>query len=315
MNADKPAPAAISHPTRPAFRPRFINLSDRQLAALFLTPTLLLLLFITIFPLIWSLFLSFTRYSVNRAQPPLFIGLRNYANILSDPDRWIYFRTTAAFVIMAVGIEFLLGFGIALLLQRKFPGRGLITVLMLTPMMLSPIVVGLFWRFLYDANFGVLNYVYQGLTGAHKPIEFLTNKDLALPAIVLVDVWMWTPFMMLISVAGLSAIPKYLYEAADVDRASTWFKFRHITLPMMTPLLIIALLFRTMDAFKLFDQVYILTEGGPGKVTEVISMHIYRVAFRQFETGLASALGYVVLVVVIALANMYIRYLNRVRTS
>ena len=130
---------------------------------------------------------------------------------------------------------------------------------------------------------------------------------------MIVDVWMWTPFMMLISLAGLSAVPKYLYEAAAVDRASGWFRFRHITLPMVSPLLLIAIIFRTMDAYKLFDQVFVLTGGGPGRFTQTAALYVYEVAFKNFQTGEGSAFGYIMLIVIIALANLFIRVLNRTK--
>jgi multiple sugar transport system permease protein len=146
-------------------------------------------------------------------------------------------------------------------------------------------------------------------------VDWLNQIKVAPWALVLVDVWMWTPFMMLISLAGLTAVPKYLYEAADVDRASGWFKFRHITLPLVTPLLLIAILFRTMDAYKLFDQVWVLTGGGPGSSTQTMSFYLYQVAFSDFDTGLGSALGYVMLIVIIALANILIRMLNQIKAA
>ena len=139
---------------------------------------------------------------------------------------------------------------------------------------------------------------------------------MAMIAVVIVDTWMWSPFMMLISLAGLSAVPKYLYEAADVDRASGWFKFRQITLPLVSPLLLIALLFRTMDAFKMFDIVYVLThEGGPGTATETVSMNLYRLAFRSYNAGKACAMAYILLIVIVALSNIYVKYLNRLREA
>ena len=228
-----------------------------------------------------------------------------------------HFTTTAKFVVVAVFCEFVIGFLFALFLNRKFPGRGLIMTLMLTPMMFPPIVVALFWRFIYEPRWGLVNYFIVNVL-QKEAVPWLTSLQevvpgfpLALVSIIIVDIWMWSPFIMLISLAGLSAIPRYLYEAAEIDRASTWFKFRHITFPLVWPLLLIALLFRTMDAFKLFDLVFILTEGGPGKATEVVSMYLYRVAFRHHNTGEGSALGYIMLVVIIALSNLYIRYLNK----
>ncbi|HZQ05747.1 MAG TPA: sugar ABC transporter permease [Anaerolineae bacterium] len=295
-------------------RPRFSWFNDRALIILFLTPTMLLLLGITIFPLIWSLGLSFTQYSIIKSATttPTFVGLDNYANLLADKALWERFWITARFVVPAVAIEFLLGFGLALLLNRNFKGRGLVMTLMLIPMMLSPVVVALFWRFMYQADIGILNYFVRDLLHL-PPVFWLTNLNVAMWSIILVDVWQWTPFIMLIALAGLSAVPKYLYEAADVDRASAWFKFRHITLPLVTPLLLIALLFRLIDTYRLFDTAYVLTGGSPGHSTELLSLWLYQVAFRQFNTGEGSAMGYIMLVVIIALANMLLRVLNQAK--
>src|SRR5438128_9488293 len=182
---------------------------------------------------------------------------------------------------MAVGAEFILGFGIALLLNRSFPGRGLLTTAMLLPMMLSPVIAASFWKQMYEPQWGALNY-YVKLLG-FPPVEWLANQKISLISLAIVDVWQWTPFMLLISLAGLSAVPKYLYEAAEVDRASGWFKFRYITLPLVMPLLLIAILFRAIDAYKMFDQAYALTGGGPGDSTQVLSIYLYQVAFRNFN--------------------------------
>jgi multiple sugar transport system permease protein len=280
---------------------------------------MILLLSIAIFPLIWSLRLSFTDWSViaNAGEPAVPVGFENYEAILGlgeSPselrlgrevaDR---FAITGRFVIPAVTIELVLGFSLAWLLHRTGRGRGLLMTLMLVPMMLTPVVVALFWRYIFRTDIGVLNY----LLGAS--VDWLNRIDLAMWALVLVDIWMWTPFMMLIALAGLAAVPKYLYEAADVDRASGWFKFRHITLPMVTPLLLIGILFRTMDAYKLFDQAWVLTGGGPGRVTQTMSFYLYLTAFNDFDTGLGSAIGYIMLVVIIALATVLIRRLNQLK--
>jgi multiple sugar transport system permease protein len=297
-------------------RPRFAWLSDRALVWTFLTPTMLLLLLIAIFPLIWSLYLSFTKYSViNDAKTgPTPIGFLNYGRLLDDTDVWHHFSTTAGFVIPAVGIELLLGFGLAMLLNRNFKARGFMMTLMLIPMMLSPLVVALFWGYMYRPDAGVIDYWIRDVFGFH-PILWLTDLHTAMWALILVDVWQWTPFIMLIALAGLSAVPKYLYEAAEVDRASEWFKFRAITLPLVTPLLLIAVLFRTMDAYKMFDQAYALTGGGPGQSTQVLSIYLYQMAFRDFNTGKGSALGYIMLIVIIALANLLIRVLNGLKAE
>lgn len=289
-------------------RPRRLrSLSDRAIANLFLLPLFLLLLGMNIFPLFWSLLLSFCQYKATANVAPVWIGIANYSELLADAQVWKYFGTTARFVGLAVSAQFIVGFSMALLLNRQFPGRSIVTTLLLIPMMLSPVVVGLFWRFLFDPSWGLIN----ALIG--QPVMWLTDPRFALWSLVIVDTWMWSPFIMLIALAGLKAVPLHLYEAAEVDRASTWFKFRHITLPIIAPLLLVALLFRTMDAFKLFDAVYVLTSGGPGDTTETVSMFLYRLAFSYYDTGKACALAYIVLVMIIGMANLYIKLLNRIR--
>ena len=219
-------------------------------------------------------------------------------------------------MVLAVSAQFLIGFGLALLLNREFPYKGIVTTLILLPMMLSPVVVGMFWRFIMDADSGLLNYLLKPLFSLFgvSEVRWTTDPKIALFSVVIVDTWMWSPFMMLISLAGLSAVPKYLYEAAEVDRASAWFKFRRITLPLVSPLLLIALLFRTMDAFKLFDLVYVLTdEGGPGAATETVSMNLYKIAFERWDTGKACAMAYILLIIIVALSNIYVKYLNKVK--
>jgi multiple sugar transport system permease protein len=307
----KPAPRAGAR-----LRPRFGWLSDGLLGTVFLSPTMILLLFITLFPLIWSLYLSFTSYGVIRDPSwteAKWIGTQNYAELLADPQLWGRFVLSGAFVVPAVALEFLLGFGIALLLNREFKGRGFISTVILIPMMLTTVVVGVFWRFMFQADSGVVNYLLS-LVGI-QPVLWFDSGLTAMATLVIVDTWQWTPFIMLISLAGLSAVPKYLYEAADVDRASGWFKFRHITLPLVSPLLLIAILFRLMDTYKLFDLGWVLTGGGPGESTKVLPIHLYLIAFSQFDTGRASAIGYIMLIVIIALANLLIRVLNQIKAE
>jgi len=164
-----------------------------------------------------------------------------------------------------------------------------------------------------DVQFGVVNSFLDSF-GLGR-VEWLTQQRLALLSLIVVDTWQWTPFIMLIALAGLTAVPRYLYEAAAIDRASEWFRFRHITLPLVWPLLLIAILFRAIEAFRLFDLVYILTQGGPGVSTETLSFHVYKVAFLGFDTGLASAYGILMVLVVIVLAQFYLRYLDKLKEA
>lgn len=290
------------------------RVSDRGILYLFLLPTFGLLLFLVVFPLIWSLYLSFCEYSANAAKPPIFTGIQNYGSLFREKEVWDRFVTTGRFVFLAVVMEFFLGFFIAMLLNREFYGKGILTTLFILPMMFSPAVVGKFFRFMMDANWGIINYILGVLFRIPK-IAWTTSYEYALYSVVITDVWIWTPFMVLLSLAGLSSVPRYLYEAADVDRASGWFKFRYITLPYVAPILILAVLFRTMDAFRFFDVVYVLTDGGPGYATQIIPFYIYKLAFSFWRTGRSCALAYILLIIIIALSNIYITYLNRLRRA
>ncbi|MDP3894109.1 carbohydrate ABC transporter permease [Nocardioides sp.] len=290
---------------------RSSRLSDRGLALAFISPAMALLLLMSVFPLLWALYLSFTDYSATSSAPGGFVGFQNYADVLTSSEVRARALTTAIFVVGAVSLQTVLGFSIAYLISRRTRGRGMLTTLFLVPMMLSPVVVGLFWRFMLDAQFGVVNSMLGSL--GLGQVEWLTRQRTAMLSLIVVDTWQWTPFIMLIALAGLTAVPKYLYEAASIDRASEWFCFRNITLPMVWPLLLIAVMFRAIEAFRQFDLVYVLTNGGPGVSTETLSFHVYKVAFLGFRTGTASAYGILMVLVVIVLAQFYLRYLNKLK--
>ena len=289
----------------PASRAAARGWSDLTIRNLFIIPTILFLIVFNIFPLIYSLGYSFTDFRASMNDPVTFVGLQNYRDLLADPRIWSNFSVTAKYVIVSVGGQMLVGFGIALLLNRSFPFKGLVTTLLLLPMMLSAAVVGLFWKLLYDPSWGVINYVF-GLGS----FAWLSDPDVALYAVAITDIWMWAPFVMLLSLAGLSAVPQHLYEAAAIDRAGAWYTFTRITLPLVAPLLLIALIFRTMEAFKTFDIAYIMSTQ---LTTELVSKRLYKMAFQEWQTGLSCALAYIVLIVVLAITNIYVKYLNRVK--
>ena len=287
------------------------SMKDKTLMRLFILPTLVLLIAINIFPLIWSLFLSFTQYSAKMANVwgtnPEWLGSANYARILSDPELWSKFTTTAKYVILTVCGEMLLGFGFALLLQLNFRGRGLITTLLVLPMTMSPVIVGLMWKLFYDPNWGVFNY----LLGLGR-VDWTSDPSRNLYAIVIADIWMWTPFVMLLSLAGLGAVPKYLYEAAEIDRASWWFKFTRITLPMIYPILMLALIFRVIEAFKIFDLPMGITGRG-AMAPPLLAMYLYNVSFVTWNTSFGSALGYIMLIMVLSITLILVKYLTRAK--
>ena len=279
--------------------------SDITIRNVFVIPTILFLIVFNIFPLLYSLGYSFTDFRASTKDPVNFVGLRNYMELLSDPFIWSNFTITAQYVIVSVAGQLVVGFGLALLLNRSCPFKGLVTTLLLLPMMLSMAVVGLFWKLLYDPNFGIINYAL----GLGK-FEWLANPDVALYAIAITDIWMWSPFVMLLSLAGLSAVPKHLYEAASIDRAGRFYTFFRITLPLVAPILMIAVIFRTMEAFKTFDLAYIMS-GQP--TTELISIRLYKMAFQEWQTGKSCAFAYIVLIMVLAITNIYVKYLNKAK--
>ena len=279
--------------------------SDIAIRNLFIIPTIAFLIVFNVFPLIYSLGYSFTDFRASVSEPARFVGLQNYRELLADPNVWRNFTVTAKYVIVSVAGQVVVGFGLAMLLNRPFPLKGFVTTLLLLPMMMSMAVVGLFWKLIYDPSWGPLNYVL-GLGN----FEWLSNPRMALYAVAITDIWMWAPFVMLLSLAGLSAVPQHLYEAAAIDRASGWYTFTRITLPLVAPILLIAIIFRTMEAFKTFDLAYIMS-GQP--TTEMISIKLYKMAFQEWQTGRSSALAYIVLIMILAITNIYVKYLNKVK--
>ncbi len=272
----------------------------------FIAPVLVFLIAFNVFPLFYNIVLSFSNSKLTSTQFD-FIGTQNYARIFSKDHYAGAIQTTALFVCAAVLIELLLGFFLALCLHKKFAGKSIALGLILVPMMLSPMVMGMFGNLLLDGNYGVVNQCLAAL-GIGEP-QWTTDNSLKLISILLVDIWMWTPFMMLIALAGLNAIPQHLYEAAEIDRASSWMVFRRITLPMCMPLLILAALLRTTDALKQFDIVMAMT-GPNDEQTQTVSALLFQEIFNNAKVGLGSAYACVILVIVIAVATVFTRYLD-----
>ncbi len=301
--------------TPPNLARQLRGFSDRTMAWLFVSPTIALLLAINIFPLLWTIQLSFTNYRANRPNAEVkWIGLRNYERILTDSDIWLTMQATAHFLIWTIVLQVLIGFTLAWLINRRFRGNDLWTTIIVLPMMLSPAVVGNFWTFLYQPQIGLFNYAVAFFTGV-DPTSFSMIGDVGLApwAIVIVDTWMWTPFVMLICLAGLRSIPDYIYEAAECDRASKWRQFWTITVPMVLPFLMLAVLFRGIENVKMFDLVVQLTGGGPGSVTELTSINLKREAFEKWRTGYSSAYAIILFVTVFGLASIYVKALNKVK--
>jgi multiple sugar transport system permease protein len=286
-----------------------VRAAGRHKGGLLVAPALAVLFVMNIFPLLWSFGLSFFNYRANRAAPPTFAGLEYYGRVMTDPVVWDRLHTTAIIVILTVTTQMVVGFLLALLFAKEFPLRRYLLILVLTPMMLSYVAIGAFFRYYYEPTFGLLSQMALLVTG--ERFVLLKTTGGAMAGIIFADAWMWSPFVMLLVLAGLVSVPKYLYEAAAIDRVSGWRRFWSITFPYIRGLLMLALLFRTIEAFKLFDIVFLLTEGGPGSSTETIAIYVYRMAFQYFRTSESTALAYILLFTVIVLTNLYLYFANR----
>lgn len=288
---------------------------DRLMKYGFIAPAILLLIAMNVFPLFYSIYLSFTDATLS-GNALSFNGLCNYRQIFAETTDNRYadaIRLTAKFVFWAVALELLIGYTLALALRDRFPGKAVILTIFLVPMMLSPAVMGLFANLLFNEQFGVLNRTLETV-GISNPPHWLTGADVKFWTILLIDIWMWTPFMLLIAMAALHSIPRHIYEAAAIDRASRWTVFRRITLPMSAPLLGLAALLRTTDALKQFDYVMAVT-GSNDPATQTLSTLLYQIIFKNFKTGLGCAYACIILVVVIALASVFIRYIDHLQQN
>lgn len=283
--------------------------SPKNRGPLLVAPAIITLFVMNIFPLLWSFGLSFFNYRANRLNVPEFVGLKNFERVLTDEKIWDRFQTTAIIVGSSVTLQLIIGFSLAMLFAKHFPMRRIIMMLVLTPMMLSFVSVGVFFKLYYEPTFGLLSWFVNLFTT--EPFALLSTSTGALIGIIFADAWMWSPFVMLLVLAGLVSVPKYLYEAAEIDRVSSWRRFVTITLPYIKSLLLLAILFRTIETFKIFDIIYIITEGGPGSSTESIAVNIYRMAFQNFRTSRSGALAYIILFIVIVLTNLYLYSVNR----
>jgi multiple sugar transport system permease protein len=280
-----------------------------------LVPVLIFFIILNVVPTLWMVGLGFYRYSPTSGQPPNFIGLNNFIDIYKNADVWRTLGRTFVFAAMSVSLETLLGGLLGLLFWQsaKMPGRRLALTLLFTPMILTPVATGLFFRLIYDPTFGVVNYFVKLITGTS--IDFLGDSTWAFPAVLLVEVWMWTPFMILITLAALGSVPKAELEAAEIDRLPWITRFQHIILPHGKFVLMLGILLRTIDSFKGMDLIWLMTRGGPGSVTEVISITLFRKAFEGFNIGWSSALALITLLIAIAFTSIYLYVLNLRKTG
>jgi multiple sugar transport system permease protein len=269
---------------------------------LFVAPALLVLAFTCLYPVLKGFELSFYDWKLGTpVASRKFVGWENFAWAWSDPGLLNSIKVTVLFAVSAVSVELLLGLALALLLEKGIKGVALFRTVFIVPIMIAPVVVGLIWRYLFDANFGLINYIIQLL--GFEPKVWLGTPGLALPAVIITDIWQWTPFMFILFLAGLQSLPSSPVEAAQVDGATTWQVIRLVKLPLLAPVIWVAIILRMIDAFRSLEVMYILTFGGPGRETEVLSLNIYKTAFNSQRLGL-SAVNSIFLLVFIMLFSI-----------
>jgi multiple sugar transport system permease protein len=291
---------------------RFFSAPNRRellLPYALVAPAVAVLLALSIYPLIYSVTISLQQETA----AGVVWTLDHFRRLGSDGFFLTAMVHTFVYAVAALTCEFVLGLSLALLLNQQIRGRGFFRASLLVPMMLPTVVVGVVWRLMLNPNFGAINGTLKQVGINTESLTWTASPRLAFLAVIAVDVWQWTPFVFLVLLAGLQAIPQEPYEAALIDGSSRWQTFRHVTLPLLKPAILIVLLLRTMDLLRVFDQIFILTEGGPGFATEMISLYIYRTAFRFSDFGYAAAMSFVLLAVTNVVSVFYVRLLQSER--
>jgi multiple sugar transport system permease protein len=274
-----------------------------------MAPTLLILLALGIFPFVYELYLASTNIILSKPYlPRAFVGLYQYQALIQDPEFWHSLQVTVLFTLEAVFIEFWCGLGLALLFKRRLVGKPIFRVFLLIPMMITPVVVGLIWRYMLFPS-GFVTYYVGGLFSliGIKDLPFLSDPAWALQTVIFVDVWEWTPFMFLILTAGLAQMPPEPFEAAEIDGASSWRVFWTITMPMLKPSILIALVIRTMDAFRTYDTISAMTEGGPGNATQTLNISLTKAGFEFFDASQAAAMSLMIMLIIIVMSFFCVR--------
>jgi multiple sugar transport system permease protein len=261
---------------------------ERNLKVLFPLPAVIFVVVMMLFPVVYTVFLSFTNWNLTSGMALKVVGLKSYLRVFSEPRFLDAIGRTFAFTGMAIAMETLLGVSIAIVLNRQFRGKGLVKLLLLLPLMATPVAVGLVFNLFYDPTIGLANWVLT-LVGLPK-LEWVSNAATALPSLVLVDVWQWTPMITLICLAGLAALPSDPYESAVVDGANPGQILRHITLPMLMPTILTSMILRSVDALKTFDIIFAMTGGGPGYASETLNILSFKYSFEYFKMGQASVM-------------------------
>jgi len=279
--------------------------SDDFMPYLFVAPVFLFLLVMTIFPLLYSLYLSFTSWQLAIGTPRQFVWFNQYVELMYDPRFWNSMLNTGYKILFGVGAQFFIGLGLAVMMNRDFKGKNIILTMFLLPSILAPVVTAVTFQMLYNYQYGPISWILRSV-GLSR-IDWVGSTTFSLPSIIIVDTWQWIPFMMLVMLAGLQSIPDRYYEAAKMDGAPRFHTFFFITIPLLTKSMVLALLIRIMDAVKLFDLVYVLTGGGPGTSSETVPLYTYLSGFKFFRMGYTAAMSYIQLIFLILLAQAFLK--------
>lgn len=286
---------------------------DRNIKWIYTLPAVLFVVVMMVFPILYTVRISFFEWSMSAASPPVWVGLKNYQELFADSRFWNAVLRTFYFTFAALLLEVVLGVAIAVLFFRRFRGKDAAKTVLMLPMVATPVAMGLVWLLIYEPTIGVANRVLKSL--GLQPLSWLADKHQVIPSLILVDVWEWTPLIALIVMAGMTTLPEEPYESAEVDGASAWQKFVSITLPLLRPTIIIAAMLRLIDVLKTFDIIYATTQGGPGHASETLNIYGYVLAFSHFKLGMASALLVIFFAVVMAFTVLMIWLRNRLGES
>lgn len=305
--------AETSHsaaPRRRTFAERFGPSNRKVFPWVLMAPTLIILFAIGIYPFLYALWIAGQNVILSKPFiPRFFVGLYQYQAVIQDPEFWHAFRTTIWFTVQAVFIEFWLGLGLALLFQRQLRGVSVMQLLILIPMILPPLVAALIWRYMFYPGAGLVTYYSSAITSwfGLGEIPFLSHPDIAFQTLIFVDVWEWTPFMFLMMTAGLASIPRQPYEAAEIDGASAWRVFWTITMPLLRPAILIAVVIRTMDAFRTYELIVVMTRGGPGNATTTLNVYLTKIGLEFFDASKAAAISLIMMMIIIVMSFVFIR--------
>lgn len=276
-------------------------------------PAVLFVLLMMLFPILYTVRISFYEWSMSSTTPPKWVGLSNYMALLSDGRFWVTVKQTFVFTFGALIVQTVLGVAIAILLHREFYGKNLVKTIFLLPMVATPVAMGLVWLLIYEPSIGAANTLLKML--GLNPQLWIASPTQVMPSLVLIDVWMWTPMISLIVMAGLATLPTEPYEAADVDGATAWQKFWSVTLPLLRPTIIVAVMLRLIDVLKTFDIIYATTQGGPNMKSETLNIYGYTLGFQYFKLGMASSLLVIFFAIVMAFTLLMIYVRKRLEVS